>query len=133
MLQMNNGCICCTVQGDLLRVFFQLLERKHDFDYLVLETSGMADPATVVQTLLVDDRVRAELQLNGVVTVADSLHIERQLATQCEASEQIAFADTILLNKTDLVADDAIFSQPDLPWSHATRLAAGGSLQLQEW
>jgi len=105
VFQMNNGCICCTVHGDLLRACFQLLENRHDFDYVVLETSGLADPAAVVQTLLLDDRIRTRLQLNCIVTVVDSLHIDRHLATQPEALEQIAFADTILLNKVDLVTD----------------------------
>ncbi len=106
IFQMNNGCICCTVQGDLLRVLLQLLERRDAFDYLVVETSGLADPTVLVQTLLLDERVRRDFELQAVVTVADGMHIEQQLAAQHEAREQIACADAILLNKTDLVTPE---------------------------
>ena len=106
IFQMNNGCICCTVQGDLLRVLLQLLERRDTFDYLVVETSGLADPTVLVQTLLLDERVRRDFELQAVVTVADGLHVEQQLATQHEAREQIACADAILLNKTDLITPE---------------------------
>ena len=71
---MNNGCICCTVRGDLLRSLFQLLEHRHKFDTLMIETTGLADPAPVVQSFFVDDRIKSEYQLNGVVTVVDTPH-----------------------------------------------------------
>ncbi len=106
IFQMNNGCICCTVQGDLLRVLLQLLEQRDSFDYLVVETSGLADPTVIVQTLLLDERIRLDFGLQAVVTVVDSMHIEQQLVSQHEAQEQIACADAILLNKTDLVTPE---------------------------
>jgi len=106
IFQMNNGCICCTVQGDLLRVLLQLLEQRDSFDYLVVETSGLADPTVIVQTLLLDERIRLDFGLQAVVTVVDGMHIEQQLASQHEAQEQIACADAILLNKTDLVTPE---------------------------
>lgn len=108
VFQMNNGCMCCTVHGDLLRAFFQLLEERQRFDYIVLETSGLADPTAVIQSLMIDDRIRAALALTNVVTVVDSFHIQQQLAQQAEAARQVACADTILLNKIDLVADDQV-------------------------
>ncbi|MCY4442942.1 MAG: GTP-binding protein, partial [Deltaproteobacteria bacterium] len=106
IFQMNNGCICCTVQGDLLRVLLQLLERRETFDYLVVETSGLADPTVIVQTLLLDERIRMDFELQAVVTVVDGMHVEQQLAAQHEAREQVACADAILLNKTDLITPE---------------------------
>lgn len=106
IFQMNNGCICCTVQGDLLRVLLQLLERRDTFDYLVVETSGLADPTVLVQTLLLDERIRQDFELQAVVTVVDGMHVEQQLASQHEAQEQIACADAVLLNKTDLITPE---------------------------
>jgi G3E family GTPase len=106
VVQMNNGCICCTVRGDLLRTLFQLLEQRSAFDTLVIETTGLADPAPVVQTFFIDDRIRSEFQLNGVVTVVDSKHIWQQLDHSPEAKEQIAFADLVLLNKMDLISPE---------------------------
>ena len=106
IVQMNNGCICCTVRGDLLRTLFQLLERKSAFDTLVIETTGLADPAPVVQTFFIDERIRNEFQLNGVVTVVDSKHVWQQIDYCTEAREQIAFADLVLLNKMDLISPE---------------------------
>ncbi|TAJ99429.1 GTP-binding protein [bacterium] len=106
IVQMNNGCICCTVRGDLLRSLFQLLEHRSKFDTLMIETTGLADPAPVVQTFFVDDRIRSDFELNGVVTVVDSKHIWNQIDHSTEAKEQIAFADLVLLNKTDLIAPE---------------------------
>ena len=103
IVEMSNGCICCTVRGDLLRSLFQLLEHKSKFDTLMIETTGLADPAPVVQTFFVDERIKAEFQINGVVTVVDSKHIFQQLGHSVEAKEQIAFADMVLLNKIDLI------------------------------
>jgi G3E family GTPase len=106
IVQMNNGCICCTVRGDLLRTLFQLLEQRSNFDTLLIETTGLADPTPVVQTFFIDDRIRSEFQLNGVVTVVDSKHIWQQLDHSPEAREQIAFADLVLLNKMDLISPE---------------------------
>ena len=108
IFQMNNGCICCTVRGDLLRILFQLLEQRSKFDTVMLETTGLADPAAVVQTLLVDERIRSAFSMNQIVTLVDSMHIQGHLETQTEAQEQIAFADTVLLNKADLVTPEEI-------------------------
>jgi G3E family GTPase len=108
IVQMNNGCICCTVHGDLLRVLFQLLDQRANFDTLLLETTGLADPAAVAQTFLVDERIRREFSMNQIVTLVDAKHIEGELESQVEAQEQIAFADTILLNKMDLVSTDEL-------------------------
>ena len=103
IVQMNNGCICCTVRGDLLRTLFQLLEQRANFDTLLIETTGLADPAPVVQTFFIDERIRGEFQLNGLVTVVDSKHVWQQIDHSTEAREQIAFADLVLLNKIDLI------------------------------
>lgn len=116
VVQMNNGCICCTVQGDLLRALLQLLERRDAFDYLVVETSGLADPTVMVQTLLLDERIRRDFELRAVVTVVDGMHMEQQLAANHEARDQVACADTLLLNKTDLIT-------PEEAESLAARLA----------
>jgi G3E family GTPase len=103
IVEMSNGCICCTVRGDLLRSLFQLLEHRSKFDTLMIETTGLADPAPVVQTFLIDERIKNEFQLNGVVTVVDAKHIWQQVDRSPEAREQIAFADLVLLNKIDLI------------------------------
>ena len=108
IVQMNNGCICCTVHGDLLRVLFRLLDQRSTFDTLLLETTGLADPAAVAQTFLVDERIRWEFSMNQIVTLVDAKHIEGQLEAQTEAQEQIAFADTILLNKIDLASAEEL-------------------------
>lgn len=106
IVQMNNGCLCCTVRGDLLRLLFQLADRKSTFDALILETSGLADPAALIQTLLLDDRIRAEFALNAIITLVDAKHVEHHLQPNGEVRDQIALADTILLNKLDLVTSD---------------------------
>src|SRR5499425_2500776 len=80
IVEMSNGCICCSVRGDLIRSLFQLLEHRDKFDTLMIETTGLADPAPVVQTFFLDDRIKSEFQLNGVVTVVDSKHIFQQLS-----------------------------------------------------
>lgn len=103
VVEMSNGCICCTVRGDLLRSLFGLLEHRDKFDTLMIETTGLADPAPVVQSFFVDERIKSEYQLNGVVTVVDAKHIFQQLSNSPEAKEQIAFADMVLLNKIDLI------------------------------
>jgi G3E family GTPase len=103
IVEMSNGCICCTVRGDLLRSLFQLLEHRSKFDTLMIETTGLADPAPVVQTFFIDERIKNEFQLNGVVTVVDAKHVWQQVDRCPEAREQIAFADMVLLNKIDLI------------------------------
>jgi G3E family GTPase len=104
VFEMNNGCVCCTVRGDLIRVIEGLMKRKGRFDAILVETTGLAKPAPVAQTFFVDEEVRAKTKLDAIVTVADAKHVAKQLADNEEAVEQIAFADVILLNKTDLVS-----------------------------
>lgn len=102
IFEMNNGCICCTVRGDLIRIIGKLMQRRDKFDHLVIETTGLADPAPVIQTFFMDEDVQAQTELDAVVTVIDAKHIEQHWDAD-EAQEQIAFADVLLLNKTDLV------------------------------
>lgn len=102
IFEMNNGCVCCTVRGDLIRIISNLMRRRDKFDHLVIETTGLADPAPVIQTFFVDDDVQSQTKLDAVVTVVDAKHIWQHWDSD-EAQEQIAFADVILLNKTDLV------------------------------
>ena len=108
VFEMNNGCICCTVRGDLIRVVEGLMKRPGRFDGILVETTGLADPAPVAQTFFMDEAVRAKAKLDAVVTVADAKHLAGSLATSPEAQEQIGFADVILLNKTDLVSADEL-------------------------
>lgn len=103
IFEMNNGCICCTVRGDLIRIIGNLMRRRDKFDHLVIETTGLADPAPVIQTFFMDEDVQTQAKLDAVVTVVDSKHIWEHWDSS-EAQEQIAFADVILLNKTDLVS-----------------------------
>ena len=103
VFEMNNGCICCTVRGDLIRIIEGLMKRKEKFDAIIIETTGLADPAPVAQTFFVDDDVQARSSLDAIVTVVDAKHVLLRLEDSHEAEEQIAFADIILLNKTDLV------------------------------
>jgi G3E family GTPase len=107
IFEMNNGCICCTVRGDLIRIIANLMKRRDKFDHLVIETTGLADPAPVIQTFFVDEDMREQLNLDAVVTVVDAKHIWQHWDAD-EAQEQIAFADVILLNKTDLVAPEQL-------------------------
>ncbi|HIK08520.1 MAG TPA: GTP-binding protein [Trichormus sp. M33_DOE_039] len=102
IFEMNNGCICCTVRGDLIRIIGNLMKRRDKFDHLVIETTGLADPAPVIQTFFVDEDMQGQMALDAVVTVVDAKHIWQHWDAD-EAQEQIAFADVILLNKTDLV------------------------------
>lgn len=104
IFEMNNGCICCTVRGDLIRIIGNLMKRRDKFDHLVIETTGLADPAPVIQTFFVDEDMQGKLSLDAVVTVVDAKHIHDHWEAE-EAQEQIAFADVILLNKTDLVSE----------------------------
>jgi G3E family GTPase len=105
VFEMNNGCVCCTVRGDLIRVVSGLMKRKGGFDAIIVETTGLADPGPVAQTFFVDDDVRAKTALDSVTTVVDAKHLLLRLADSKEAAEQVAFADQIILNKTDLVTE----------------------------
>ena len=107
IFEMNNGCICCTVRGDLMRIIGNLMKRRDKFDHLVIETTGLADPAPVIQTFFVDEDMREQLLLDAVVTVVDAKHIWQHWDAE-EAQEQIAFADVILINKTDLVTKEQL-------------------------
>jgi G3E family GTPase len=106
IFEMNNGCICCTVRGDLVRIISGLMRRKGKFDAIIVETTGLADPAPVAQTFFMDDGVGAKAKLDAVVTVADAKWLKERLKDAPEAKNQIAFADVILVNKTDLVGAD---------------------------
>jgi len=103
LFEMNNGCICCSVRGDLIRVLGRLLKRKDRLDGILIETTGLANPAPVAQTFFTDDEMRRNFQLDAIVTVVDARHVTEHLDRDDEAVKQIAFADVILLNKTDLV------------------------------
>jgi len=108
VFEMNNGCICCTVRGDLIRILGSLMKRRGRFDGIIVETTGLADPAPVAQTFFVDDEIKAKTRLDAVITVVDALNLPARLADSSEAQNQIAFADVIVLNKTDLVDDAAL-------------------------
>ncbi len=99
---MNNGCLCCTVRGDLLRILGRLLKRKDRLDSVLIETTGLADPGPVAQTFFTDPEIREAYRLDGIVTVVDARYADRHLDEGREAKEQVAFADILLLNKTDL-------------------------------
>jgi G3E family GTPase len=103
VFEMNNGCVCCTVRGDLVRILAGLMKRKGKFDAIIVETTGLADPAPVAQTFFVDEDVQNAARLDAVVTVADAKWLSERLKDAPEAKNQIAFADVIVLNKTDLV------------------------------
>jgi G3E family GTPase len=107
IFEMNNGCICCTVRGDLIRIISKLVRRRDQFDRLVIETTGLADPAPIIQTFFVDEDVQNLTYLDAVVTVVDAKHISQHWDAD-EAVEQIAFADRILLNKIDLISSEEL-------------------------
>ncbi|MDP3851684.1 MAG: GTP-binding protein [Luteolibacter sp.] len=102
IFEMNNGCICCTVRGDLIRIIGSLMKRRDQFDHILIETTGLADPGPVIQTFFVDDEMKDKLALNAIIALVDARHIGLHLDSSEEAVKQIAFADSILLNKTDL-------------------------------
>ncbi|WP_208434443.1 CobW family GTP-binding protein [Bartonella taylorii] len=102
--EMNNGCVCCTVRGDLIRILESLMQRSHRFDAIILETTGLADPIPVAQTFFMDDTVHEKTALDSVIAVVDAKHFPLQLKKSREAEDQIAFSDIILLNKIDLVS-----------------------------
>jgi G3E family GTPase len=104
IFEMNNGCICCTVRGDLIRIIEGLMRRRGKFDAIIVETTGLADPAPVAQTFFIDEEIGRKAKLDAVVTVADAKWLKDRLRDAPEAKNQIAFADVILVNKTDLVS-----------------------------
>ena len=112
IFEMNNGCICCTVRQDLIRILNKLMRRKDAFDHIIIETTGLADPAPVAQTFFVDEDLKEKLYLDAILTVVDVAHLSAHLdevkpdGVENESVEQIAFADKILLNKTDLLKSD---------------------------
>ncbi len=122
IFETNNGCLCCTVRGDLIRILGNLLKRRDRFDSVLIETTGLADPGPVAQTFFLDDEMRAKLRLDAIVTVVDAKHVWQHLdpphptlsppggegRVRGEVQEQIAFADVILLNKVDLVEPDVL-------------------------
>ena len=108
IFEMNNGCICCTVRGDLIRILDGLIRRNGNFDGIIVETTGLADPAPVAQTFFMDETVGRRTKLDAVVTVADAKWLNERLKDAPEAKNQIAFADVILINKTDLVSSEQL-------------------------
>ncbi|MFH8387657.1 CobW family GTP-binding protein [Kitasatospora sp. NPDC018058] len=114
IFEMNNGCICCTVRGDLIRILGALMRRREKFDRIVIETTGLADPAPVAQTFFMDDEISSQLRLDAIVTLVDAAHVLDHLTetkpegVENEAVEQVAFADRIVLNKTDLATPEQI-------------------------
>jgi G3E family GTPase len=108
LFETNNGCICCTVRGDLIRILGQLMKRRDRFDYILIETTGMADPGPVAQTFFLDDELKNQFALDAIVTMVDAKHFEQHVDELNEPAEQVAFADLVLLNKTDLVEAGAL-------------------------
>jgi G3E family GTPase len=108
IFEMNNGCICCTVRGDLIRILNNLMQRKDKFDYILIETTGMADPAPVAQTFFVDDEMKSKMTIDSITTLVDARHVWQHIDTSQECKQQIAFADVIILNKIDLVSEDEL-------------------------
>ena len=108
VFEMNNGCVCCTVRGDLIRIVGGLMKRRGRFDGIIIETTGLANPAPVAQTFFIDENVRAKTRLDAIVTVVDAKHVLQRLDDSHEAADQIAFADVIVLNKTDLVSAEEL-------------------------
>ena len=104
ILELNNGCICCTVRGDLSRAVASILQRGRRIDHIVIETTGLADPAPVIQSFILDETLRGHTALDAIVTVVDARHVRDQLDNE-QAREQVAFADVVLINKIDLVED----------------------------
>jgi len=112
--EMNNGCVCCTVRGDLIRVVEGLMRRPGRFDGIIVETTGLADPVPVAQTFFMDDDVRAKTELDAVVALVDAKHLPLRLKDSREAEDQIAFADVVIVNKTDLVSPEEVARIEDI-------------------
>lgn len=109
LVELSNGCVCCTVREDLIGGVMRLLERRKSFDHLIIETTGLADPAPVLQTFILNEFLRNQCVVDGVVTVVDAVHFALNLDAAPELTRQVAFADLVLINKTDLV--DQVQSQ----------------------
>lgn len=107
VVELNNGCICCTVRGDLVQAITDLVASGRQLDRIIIETSGLADPAPVIQSFVLDDVLKINVELDAIVTVVDARHFERQIALD-EAREQVAFADVLLINKIDLESKDTV-------------------------
>ena len=105
IVEMNNGCLCCMVRGDLMVALRNLLKRREKFDYILIETSGLTDPGPVAQTFIMDDQLKERGRLDGIVTLVDSKHVWLHIDERDELREQIGFADVVLLNKTDLATE----------------------------
>ena len=108
LIEFNNGCLCCTVRGDLIDTITRLQERAGELDAILIETTGLADPAPVASTFFVSDEIRASTRLDSFVTVVDVINLEKNLEQSIEAQEQVAFADIVLVNKVDLAPEDAV-------------------------
>jgi len=107
IFEMNNGCICCNVRGDLIRILAELLDRTSQFDLVILETTGMADPGPVAQTFLVQEDIQENYTLDGIITLIDAKHVTRHLDDETdEVLAQVAFADRMIINKVDLVSEE---------------------------
>src|SRR6476620_3984046 len=107
LFEMNNGCICCSVRGDLIRILGRLMKRKDRLDGIMIETTGLADPGPVAQTFFSDQEMKDRLHLDAIVTVVDAKHVWQHFDSS-EVKEQIAFADVLILNKTDLATPDEL-------------------------
>lgn len=110
LIEFNNGCLCCTVRGDLIETISRLQERNGELDAIMIETTGLADPAPVASTFFVSEEIRATTRLDSFVTVVDVVNLEKNLEQSVEAQEQVAFADIVLVNKTDLASEEAVAS-----------------------
>lgn len=108
LIEFNNGCLCCTVRGDLIETIGKLLERSEELDGILIETTGLADPAPVASTFFISEEMRSSTRLDSFITVVDAVNLEKNLEQSHEAQEQVAFADIVLINKTDLASDDAV-------------------------
>jgi len=128
IFEMNNGCICCTVRGDLIRILGRLMQRKHRFEHILIETTGLADPGPVAQTFFMDEEIRTRLRLDAIVTVVDAAHVLAHLDDSAECQAQLALADVILLNKQDLVDAGALAALHE----RLTGLNAGASIHATE-
>ncbi|ALL68353.1 putative metal chaperone, involved in Zn homeostasis, GTPase of COG0523 family [Paraburkholderia caribensis MBA4] len=108
LIEFNNGCLCCTVRGDLIETLERIRERAGDLDAILIETTGLADPAPVASTFFVSDEVKSAARLDAFITVVDAVNFDRSLEENEEAREQLGFADIVLVNKTDLVQDEEV-------------------------
>jgi len=130
IFEMNNGCICCTVRGDLIRIIGNLMRRRNKFDHLLIETTGLADPGPVIQTFFMDEDIHRQVELDAVVTVVDAKHVQQHWGDR-EVLEQIGFADVILLNKTDLVTESELV-ELEAKIKHLNVLARVDRVQLNQ-